>query len=469
MTEITRRTSLSDFSERLGFRHLFGKALGEVATVLRRPTSAGLVIFIDDPDRCHPEHVLSVLEAVNFVVNAGPCVVVMGMDRKQVEHAVGLGFAKIAEGLPADELGLNEIDGLKGDPKALEESRKARKREAYARRYMEKLVNLEVAIPPMQQTAVGVMLSGARPGSGKEHTALHHDPGELYRTLLPFWNGLRRALPPTGAAVLAAALLFVFVPAPDSGPPSPVIVEPPESPVDLEPGPPGSGGEPEPPEPGPEPGPTPELPRPVPLPLPSEPAVQPFPQWALWTVASIETVLPLLLAIGGVLVFAGLVPRRRKVLRDSPDFKRALGIVEPLLMIGKKTPRDIRRWENRMRFIAERLRVDEHTPDSLENAIDFFNKALGRKSHDPGFQPSDLQIPEPTLIALGAIEFARSTAMTSEPGESHDHWLERVEDGEIGEILREARGQFEISFANSPRGLWPDPKMADRYNEINIG
>jgi hypothetical protein len=87
------------------------------------------VIIIDDLDRCQPDAVLQVLEAVNYLVAAGPCFVVLGVDRGQIEHAVGLGFKDIVEGLPDQEL--RHLQALPKD--ADETLRKSAKRRAYAR------------------------------------------------------------------------------------------------------------------------------------------------------------------------------------------------------------------------------------------------------------------------------------------------------------------------------------------------
>ena len=118
LASLSRYARLADFSEQLSFRHRFGTALGEVCTLLRTRTSPGLVISIDDLDRCPPESVAKAMEAVSFCVGAGPCIVVMGMDRRQVEFAIGEGFKDIVEGLPDEELDLPS-DGMQMKPFAL--------------------------------------------------------------------------------------------------------------------------------------------------------------------------------------------------------------------------------------------------------------------------------------------------------------------------------------------------------------
>lgn len=145
---LARRASLGDFSDKLAFRHRFGEQFGDVCTALLTRISPGLVILIDDLDRCQPQDVLKVLEAVNYLVSAGPCTIVLGMDRRQVEYCVGLGFEKLVEGLPDDEL----IYSGEETPD------KAGKQRAYARHYLEKLINIEVPVPLLDDTATDALL-----------------------------------------------------------------------------------------------------------------------------------------------------------------------------------------------------------------------------------------------------------------------------------------------------------------------
>jgi hypothetical protein len=95
------------------FRIRFAQEFKAVSQALRPRT---LTMFIDDLDRCSPENVLKVLEAVNFLVSSGPCVVVLGLDLDYVKTAVR-----------------NVLQKQIGDE--------------YADKYLEKLVNLAVPVP----------------------------------------------------------------------------------------------------------------------------------------------------------------------------------------------------------------------------------------------------------------------------------------------------------------------------------
>ena len=82
-----------------------------------------LTVFIDDLDRCSERRVMDVLETVNFLVSSGRCIVVFGMDRGPVERAVANYYQESYQDADRDEL-------IK-----------------FAQRYLEKLVNIEVPVP----------------------------------------------------------------------------------------------------------------------------------------------------------------------------------------------------------------------------------------------------------------------------------------------------------------------------------
>lgn len=51
--------------------------------------SKKMLIFIDDLDRCQPQAALKLLEGLKLYLNIPNCVIVMGIDQAQLEHAVG--------------------------------------------------------------------------------------------------------------------------------------------------------------------------------------------------------------------------------------------------------------------------------------------------------------------------------------------------------------------------------------------
>jgi hypothetical protein len=67
--------------------------LAEVTDALRPQR---LVIFLDDLDRCRPEQVVQILEAINFLGSAAPCFIILGADYSKVETLVGMQFETLA-------------------------------------------------------------------------------------------------------------------------------------------------------------------------------------------------------------------------------------------------------------------------------------------------------------------------------------------------------------------------------------
>lgn len=90
-----------------------------------------MVIFIDDLDRCSKENVLDVLETINFLFSSGNCYIILGMARDWVETCVALGFKELAEET--------------SDGKNAAQHREYRLE--FARKYLQKLINIEVPLP----------------------------------------------------------------------------------------------------------------------------------------------------------------------------------------------------------------------------------------------------------------------------------------------------------------------------------
>lgn len=91
------------YEEQLGFVHQVERDLKRVFECL--PPNEGLVIFIDDLDRCTPTKVAAVLEAVNLFL-AGDfqsCCFVIGMDTEMVAAALQVAHKDLVDKLPDGE------------------------------------------------------------------------------------------------------------------------------------------------------------------------------------------------------------------------------------------------------------------------------------------------------------------------------------------------------------------------------
>lgn len=130
------------FEDKLGFRHIFASAFSEVCGVFHRKR---LTILIDDLDRCNPGKVVDVLEAINFLVSSGDCFVVLGISEAPVKHAVGISFDKLAKEAALSKQAAGSQETELSQHKA---------RADYAVDYLEKLINLRVPIPAYDAAAL---------------------------------------------------------------------------------------------------------------------------------------------------------------------------------------------------------------------------------------------------------------------------------------------------------------------------
>jgi hypothetical protein len=119
----------ADVRKQTSSRHQFAMEFGEVTEALHPKR---MVIFVDDLDRCDPAHMVKVLQAINFLSVSGKCFVVMGMEKRAVLGALAEKLGAVAERLPEEP----------GVPKESKED--------YAKRWIEKLVQVEVNIPRME-------------------------------------------------------------------------------------------------------------------------------------------------------------------------------------------------------------------------------------------------------------------------------------------------------------------------------
>jgi hypothetical protein len=152
-------TSVKQLEQQTSFRESFASEFSDVTAALGRRR---MLILIDDLDRCRPEKVREVLEAVNFLVSSGECFIVLGMARDIVEHCVGLSFAAVVDTMPWDAFDLSPeevariserarqaVASKSGSPSPSDspDSVAIARRLAFAHLFLDKLVQIEVSIP----------------------------------------------------------------------------------------------------------------------------------------------------------------------------------------------------------------------------------------------------------------------------------------------------------------------------------
>jgi hypothetical protein len=305
MAATSGATGAKALGAQLAFRVRFAEALREVAAALGNRT---LTVVVDDLDRCRPDQVAEAMEAINFLTSAAGCFVVLGIAREQVLLAMGLAHKDMAKEMAPPG----------------EDEREARTR--YAENYLEKLIQIEVPVPGFDGAAAARLVAAART-----------------RPPAPKPRGWRTAWA-AGAAVVTYVLVFALATALHDA-----MVPPPKPPVAAATATQGvgqAGGT----------APAPTVPAPTAGGGRSRPAVEVVeaPRVAAsplsaWLAAG---------AIGAVLAAAAaaawLQARRREqvVVEDAPDFARALDHWAAAAFLARPSPRHMKRFLNRLRFVA---------------------------------------------------------------------------------------------------------------------
>ncbi|GAA5174139.1 hypothetical protein GCM10025771_03090 [Niveibacterium umoris] len=357
---ISSRASVKDLGSQASFRQKFAEQFSEVTEALEPRT---MLVLIDDLDRCKPEAVLEVMEAVNFLVSSGRVYVVLGMARARVEACVGLAFEKVAHELVEAESAKAVIE-LPGEDK---DARARRIRREYAQQYLEKLINIEVPVPKLDPQRSAHL----QDEEGGERLALEL-PATL-RRVCRLWPALVGAL-----AIFAGAWLGSHLPVAVQRKPVPVVQT----------------------TQGPAVGAVPEVvaqPGTAQPEVASQEAVYFIPAETTGTAPWLPVVL---LVMVGTIVSLALVRRPSPVVRDSDAFRKALEIWNPVVATALRTPRAVKRYQNRVRYMAMMAR---NTRRALTLRDELRMWLLRRK--DPG-GAAPVGDPSPELVAIGALDKA---------------------------------------------------------------
>jgi hypothetical protein len=132
------------------FREEFQREFKEVSEALK---PGGMVIFVDDLDRCRPENVMTVLQAVNFLVSSGDCFIVFGMDTTRVQESVALARSR-------------ELAEASGNHVVAEDPRQ------FALDYLEKLVQIRVQIPRADDAGTWNFITGVTQSADEDDNAI---------------------------------------------------------------------------------------------------------------------------------------------------------------------------------------------------------------------------------------------------------------------------------------------------------
>ncbi len=375
LASLSGKTRLRDLSAQTGFRQAFAREFGEVCGALNPRHFP--IVMIDDLDRCQPDKVLEVLEAINFLVSSGDCVVVMGLALDRVERCVGVGFKDVAEEF-ADEPHMAS-DGGAGKENESDSARD--KRTAFARQYLEKLINIEVPVPvPTSQQSAALVASLIQRTNPLE---------QAVSFMQHFGRTLQRLLPIGMLLVVVCASVFVgktYLPN-ISGPSSNV--------------PPELGGKEKPAEAaGQSKKPIYSGGNSITESTPDSKSSKEQPVLRPGEASNASIYWPGLIL--GIVLGSGLLLFFRQtdaVEKDSPEFVKALKFWLRILHARHPTPRALKRFFNRLRYLAMFQKQVKVQSVGFERLWALFN---GKS--DGAIPPSPVTpIPEKVLVALSTI------------------------------------------------------------------
>lgn len=433
------RVSVRGLRDQLGFRYRFGSEFKQVCKALRSRSSPGLVILIDDLDRCKPQNVLEVLESVNYLATVGDCFIILGMARRQVENCVAIGFKDfIVEGMEEEEHGLlnaddvqptsppvpaagTSVEAKKINPESIINSRSdpgtddkadghaTTDQRRFARRYLEKLINIEVAVPRDNAAQAAGLFAREKTGNGMDlrlqRRQLMYTVSGLAQVLViglflgAMGAGIASLIPES--AKTDGQLVKDQGQGPDITQQKKIVDPEPKTDNKF-----ANGTKPR------------ELPglevvKVASLPVPIS-SVQHTNLTSLrspltwWGPSALFFILMILITVQ-----RRLRPLDTRI-KDTPSFTSALERWYPLIYAVNPTPRGIKRFENRIRFIAMQARPPHQEPDIIDRIIDFIEKlwsGLIQRRKDGRPQPDEDQvnkqeykISDDMLVALGTVE-----------------------------------------------------------------
>jgi photosystem II stability/assembly factor-like uncharacterized protein len=473
ITSLSGRMSIRRLRAAVGLRQRFAAEFELVTRALHPHT---LLLVVDDLDRCKPESVLNTLETVNFLASSGDCFIVLGMDPAWVVSCVGERFKDVAaQILEEREAEIYESDHLNdaaslagGEDTIVDDSELSedgtRRVAVFARRYLEKLVNVEVPVPVPESGQTRKLLTQGRQDS-KDHS-----PAALVM------KGVQFAVRRFGTLVLIAGMLIggylvghnlgedKMKLAKDQ---TRIVQETRQKAlekVNREGKQPDGSGE----KSGA---------------IKRESAkdsghfVSPGITGSLYALRDLSWPMIALIAFIFVIALFGLfqLPPDPE-LEDSQEFANALKTWHPWVVIKRQTPRSVKRYKNRVRYFAMRLRSDDEPQPAWKRLLQRWKKTSADKEADEELRPDEVPLQEPLLVALGAIHHC------------NNHWIEDdelfklVKEMKIGELFdksavdgmhkpSEAQIQKLVDAMNQHTadfdGLWP-PKEEQRRKFISL-
>lgn len=92
-----------------------------------------LIIYIDDLDRCSPEHAVEIIEAINLFLDTDRCIFILGMDNTLIANSIELKYKEVS--------------------KAFKEQR-GKEQRRYGEFFLDKIIQIPISVPAMQPQEV---------------------------------------------------------------------------------------------------------------------------------------------------------------------------------------------------------------------------------------------------------------------------------------------------------------------------
>lgn len=109
---------------------------------------------------------------------------------------------------------------------------------------------------------------------------------------------------------------------------------------------------------------------------------------------------------------------------DSEEFADALKTWHPWVSIKRQTPRSIKRYKNRVRYFAMRLRSDDEPQPVWKRLMQRLKGPSADDGTEEQSSAEEVQLQEPLLVALGAIHHC------------NNHW---IEDDDLFRLVKEMK------------------------------
>ena len=398
--------SQKDIEAQTNFRMQFAKEFADVTEALGN--NHRLVIFVDDLDRCRPSNVAEMMEAINYVTVSGDCAFILGLETEVVRAALGLSFSAMAQ----------EVQSRRGPavgpanqiyPESSPEARRTY-REEFARRYIEKLINIDMKVPLFDAEKKRALLDL------DEKKSVQSDPFDRARKISKFF----KALEPVFLLLLVVAVgwssgrlmvraaeerarIHVLENAKQTGPNAP--------PSQAQPTPTAVGAK--------EPLASAQDTQTAANQSQAAPTFVPAPSNAVsipnlvagqrsLPAAVLENPPAAIVILVILIVIAELLSREPvPSAEDSDAFTRALSAWSGIAAYGLGTPRATKRFLNRLRFLAMRQHPPEIQLPGLERlfiSAEEKKRAIEREDQLQAKLYGTKTISEPILVALASLE-----------------------------------------------------------------